>query len=319
MKLKSLFQILAACTLAGSAHAQPTTTGTLKTAVPVPIVMNGKQVGSTTLPAGTKVTVVQESAGKTLIKAAVGETWVANDVLEVAAPEPVAAAPTPAPEAPATGGAVAPATQTTAEPVPTSAPVQNAKTVIVLLENKYPADMEECVAALKSKGYSVQTASQFKTLKRETSIRDGSGQDTVIPTGEPMAPDIMIPRKATTEAELVSIFGKPEIVIIADVKSISNPNDATKLAAKYLWKNSTEKVVGEIDAKKGPSLIDSYVAGGSTLPPCNVQAPKPFTITRYGRVTGFTATRPAVDKNYKTPTVDDVKAFGQTLAKSLAP
>ena len=133
-----------------------------------------------------------------------------------------------------------------------------------------------------------------------------------------MAPDITIPRKAT-EAELVSIFGKPEIVIIADVMTISNPNDATKLAAKYLWKNSTEKVVGEMDAKKGPSLIDSYLAGGSALPPCNIQAPKPLTITRYGRVTGFTATRPATDKNYNTPTVDDVKAFGQTLAKSLAP
>lgn len=106
--LTPIFEItllLVFCLLAGFAYAQPTVpvTGTLKTAVPVPLMLNGKQVGSTTLPAGTKVTVVQESADKTLVKAAIGETWVASDALEVAPSEPAATAPeASAPAQPAT-------------------------------------------------------------------------------------------------------------------------------------------------------------------------------------------------------------------------
>jgi len=63
---------------AGLAQPGPQKTGTLTAPTTVPIVINGKQVGSATVAPGTKVTVVKEdtATGKVLIKASAGEAWV---------------------------------------------------------------------------------------------------------------------------------------------------------------------------------------------------------------------------------------------------
>lgn len=161
--LTPIFEItllLVFCLLAGFAYAQPVpVTGTLKTAVPVPLVLNGKQVGSTTLPAGTKVTVVQESAGKTLVKAAIGETWVASDVLDVAPSEPAATAP----EAPAQTATVTAAPSTQAE-VPAAPAAAKKKALIwgtFLDETVYAGK-----AALEKAGFTVDIVSPTGWIQR---------------------------------------------------------------------------------------------------------------------------------------------------------
>jgi hypothetical protein len=150
--------LLVFCLLAGFAYAQPVpVTGTLKTAVPVPLVLNGKQVGSTTLPAGTKVTVVQESAGKTLVKAAIGETWVASDVLDVAPSEPAATAP----EAPAQTAVTAPTSQAEVPAAPAAAKKKALIWGTFLSETVYTGK-----EALEKAGYTVDIVSPTGWIQR---------------------------------------------------------------------------------------------------------------------------------------------------------
>jgi hypothetical protein len=56
--------------------------GTLKAPVTIPIVMEGKQVGSTKLAPGSSVSILEEQGDRVLIKTRSGETWVASDQVE---------------------------------------------------------------------------------------------------------------------------------------------------------------------------------------------------------------------------------------------
>ncbi len=64
-------------------------TGYLASAIKLPVVINGKAVGSTTLAAGTTVEILRQDDSKVLIKTAPGEVWV--DANKVAASPPQSA------------------------------------------------------------------------------------------------------------------------------------------------------------------------------------------------------------------------------------
>jgi len=75
--MKTPVIILCAILAGVSAFAQGVPrVGTLKGSSQVPLVLNGKQVGSSTVPAGSQVTVLEEKDGKSLISASGGQVWV---------------------------------------------------------------------------------------------------------------------------------------------------------------------------------------------------------------------------------------------------
>ncbi len=77
------------------AHASETT-ATLTSPIKVPVVVNGRAAGSMTARAGTKVKVLKEEAGKTLVAIGSSQTWVDQQILASNAPAPASAvAPTP--------------------------------------------------------------------------------------------------------------------------------------------------------------------------------------------------------------------------------
>ena len=89
-----------------ASHAQaPQKTGVLREPVQIPLVMNGKQVGMSTVAAGTKVQVVSEADGKVQIAVSGGQVWVATDkvdevqeaprVVQSPAPKPASAVSAP--------------------------------------------------------------------------------------------------------------------------------------------------------------------------------------------------------------------------------
>jgi len=106
------------------AQAVPGNQATLSVPVAIPILMDGKQIGSTKLPSGTKVSILKEEANRTLIKTAMGETWVENSHLQK--PEPtVASQPEPAPATPSPNPqevVASPVEVATATPTPAPAP-----------------------------------------------------------------------------------------------------------------------------------------------------------------------------------------------------
>jgi hypothetical protein len=74
--------------------------GTLLEPAKIPIVLNGKEVGSATAPAGTKVKILREEGGKALISTTSGQAWVESGAVhrgDGPAPLPVAPKPTPEP------------------------------------------------------------------------------------------------------------------------------------------------------------------------------------------------------------------------------
>jgi hypothetical protein len=148
---------------------EPSTLGVLKAPTSFPITMDGKAIGSTKLPAGTKVEILQEDAatGKTLVKAHIGQAWVVSAEIEKsAAPAPTAsAAPTssvsqgigssPVPSeavTAATNGATEVATPTTTPA--TTAPVDSAKRVLVWGGNLTELDFI-VLKELEGMGYTV--------------------------------------------------------------------------------------------------------------------------------------------------------------------
>jgi len=100
MKTHNLtYALVAAMILAAgvTSMAQPSNTsapersGTLNAPAKFPIMAAGKEIGASTLPAGTKVAVIREEGGKTLVKASLGETWVESAAVAVEEqPQPAA-------------------------------------------------------------------------------------------------------------------------------------------------------------------------------------------------------------------------------------
>jgi len=69
--------------------AQPTDrTGTLTAPLPIPMMMDGKQVGKTTAPTGTKVQILQEDEGKFLVATLAGRAWTESVTTTPVPPEP---------------------------------------------------------------------------------------------------------------------------------------------------------------------------------------------------------------------------------------
>lgn len=144
-------------------------TGVLKTPTPIALVINGKQVGKTTLPPGTKVSILRDdpSTGKTLIKAKAGETWVASgDVEATAAPETPAPTPIQAPvptPAPTPEPASEPTPEASANPAPEpSAAQQTGKPRILYVisskKNFLTQDLQK-INGLRAAGYPVTVIS----------------------------------------------------------------------------------------------------------------------------------------------------------------
>lgn len=148
----------AAFALALALPAVAGTAGTLKAPAVIQLSLNGKTVGSATLPAGTKVAVEQEDAatGKTRVSTRAGAGWVASSDVEIDAPAPAgsvtAPSPTQAPTAP-----TPPPTPTPA-PAPEAAPAKSPETGAT----NAPAD--QAVAAVASPS-PTPTAAEPKRLK----------------------------------------------------------------------------------------------------------------------------------------------------------
>lgn len=97
------FAFVAVVAAVAFSMAQPADrTGTLTAPLSIPMMMGGKQVGSSTAPVGTKVKILQEDGTKVLVATAAGQAWTTGvTVDEPAIVTPVVAqitqpAPTPA-------------------------------------------------------------------------------------------------------------------------------------------------------------------------------------------------------------------------------
>jgi len=200
------FALAAVIACAVITWAQPAAQmGSLKAPAQIPIVMDGKAVGSTTLPAGTKVTVLRQDAatGKTLVKAAMGEAWVSSATLEIAQ----------APQVEAQKGAVAPvvaaapkvAEQPAATPAPTAAPIAAApapkteKKVLYLYNGSEYQDLDESLIRLmREKGYKVSILGAARLATKDASYMKGyytkgdAEHKTSQPSSEDMVPDLFI-------------------------------------------------------------------------------------------------------------------------------
>ena len=311
----ALVTVLAAI---GFSLAQPTgQPAKLTSPASFPITMDGKQVGSTTLPIGAAVTVLETANGKVRVKANVGETWLPEaDVLMgesvVASPAPVAAASASVQSTPLTKTE----DQT---PITTTIALPKQKEVIILLLDSYPPHLETLAAALEKDGFSVKTASQFKVLERTVTIRERSGdgvRDNIYITGEKTKPDILIPQKVK-EDEMEALFGMPAVTVFQYINLFQVPNPDTINTAKYLWKKSKTKMVGEIDARKGRASIDEFVRAGMPVTDFRTTSPKALSVTEYSDVIGFMQARHAMARDYKPPTIDEIQNFGNTLRDAL--
>ncbi len=88
----SLLFLLPICSL----HAE--VAGTLLEPARIALMMGGKQVGSVTVPQGTRVKVIREQGGKTLIATAAGQqAWIPSSTIRQVGAAPIPAQATPAP------------------------------------------------------------------------------------------------------------------------------------------------------------------------------------------------------------------------------
>ena len=84
--------MFAVCALA---WGQSDRTGTLTAPARFPLIMDGKQVGSSTAAAGTKVTILKEEGGKLLVSGPAGQTWLASEMVTPSSPPPPKIRPQP--------------------------------------------------------------------------------------------------------------------------------------------------------------------------------------------------------------------------------
>jgi len=93
-----LAAIILLALLPGLSATEP---GNLIAPVNIPIIAQGKEIGHTTLPTGTKVDVVRRDRAKTLIKTAQGEIWAdSGSITTGRVPNPPQTVNTPAPHSP---------------------------------------------------------------------------------------------------------------------------------------------------------------------------------------------------------------------------
>jgi len=172
---------------AGTSMAQPSNTpapersGTLNAPAKFPIMAAGKEIGASTLPAGTKVAVIREEGGKTLVKASSGETWVesaAVAVEEQPQPAPGTNGNSPVNLVPdGKGGFIAapsvaqPQPEPAAKPVPTAAAETKGKRVLLWARGLSRFTSSPLKTALEERGYTVETFSPTGYL----SEYDGKG------------------------------------------------------------------------------------------------------------------------------------------------
>ena len=107
----------------------PERSGTLNAPAKFQIMAAGKEIGASTLPAGTKVAVIREEGGKTLVKASLGETWVESAAVAVEEQPQPAAASSPVNLVPdGKGGSYAQPATAQAQPEPAAKPLRREDT-----------------------------------------------------------------------------------------------------------------------------------------------------------------------------------------------
>ena len=244
-----------------SALAAPTTpTATLKAPTAFPLTMNGKQVGTTKLPAGTKVEILQEdpAAGKALVKANIGQAWVTASEIEKSAQEtPEAAAPVQ--NETVTDQTPDPISAPTPTPAP-SVPSAPAATKKVLMWGAYRDEMGALAEEkLKSMGYTVDACSpsgdlrtiqdgetkkkdSVRVLKSKELIAAGRDYDIVWLIGPSASSRTTVAAIKTLNGKAARLNEKTKVVIVSDC-----PKDLV-----------TAMVRG--DQKKAESLFEDYTA-----------------------------------------------------------
>ena len=140
--------MFAVCALA---WGQSDRTGTLTAPARFPLIMDGKQVGSSTAAAGTKVTILKEEGGKLLVSGPAGQTWLASEMVTPSSPpteNPAAARPSEPPEH---------AKKEVASPTPV--PDKNrAKKVLFVARDRFNQSERAIVESLKEAGVDVKIA-----------------------------------------------------------------------------------------------------------------------------------------------------------------
>ena len=169
MKLPLTLLILAASlslTLAQPADR----TGTLTAPAKIPIMANGAQIGAATAPAGTKIKVLKEEAGKVLVSAPAGQAWVDSASVTLDAPNQYVTAASPTQGVAANPPNIArPATST---PVPpTNAQPHKKRILFVPCYNELNQYEETLIETLKKLGAEVTLFSMWVTPNNETYLK----------------------------------------------------------------------------------------------------------------------------------------------------
>jgi hypothetical protein len=132
--------------------------GTLKAPVTIPIVMEGKQVGSTKLAPGSSVSILEEQGDRVLIKTRSGETWVAAGDVEIEAvgittQEPVATITKTGQET--SNGNQAGVSNNRLEPKPTPNLETQKKVLIAMTSGTYSPLTKAFMQELEKRGWSL--------------------------------------------------------------------------------------------------------------------------------------------------------------------
>ena len=172
-RLLTLTAILASLSLTLAQPANPADrTGTLTAPAKIPIMANGAQLGATTAPAGTKIKVLKEEAGKLLVSAPAGQAWVDSASVTQDAPTQEATPPSPTQ---GVGIAATPpniARAATATPVP---PANTNKRILIIVCSRgyiFTQYMMQLIDALKQKGAEITLASESSVIQRKDMIRE---------------------------------------------------------------------------------------------------------------------------------------------------
>ena len=155
--LGRLFTLTAFLASISLALAQPAEhTGTLTAPAKIPIMNNGAQIGAASVPAGTKIKVLKEEAGKVLVSAPAGQAWVESSRVTQDAPTQDVT-PSPTQGVVATPPNIARPATTTSVPPAANAPIAKAKKRIMVVFSNYSKVIRfnqydaELISALKKK------------------------------------------------------------------------------------------------------------------------------------------------------------------------
>jgi|GEM_PF-4376089 len=249
----------------------------IKEPVKVPIVINGKSSGETTLPIGTKVKVVKEEAGRIFISAPLGSTWVAVESVDYAPHPAESSAGTTEPETtnpPQIASTPTPITQPTPNPAERSAqPAGVAKKpqrVIAILMTGLDQHTRLIIDCMKSDGHDVKMATnnaskiaEYRCIESFTTNNQPWLSRTQ--TGNPpIDPDMSLGRRVKSDNGLQYFPLTDELLANFDVfyftspiEGAFSPEDTSKLL-----NSGKALIVNEMT----PAMVRQYAATGKCKP-----------------------------------------------------